>query len=417
VDKLLPDKTIMQRLVILSLLLLASCAQDNTDDTMERARALAQEYLIIDGHIDVPYRMTRYTEDISQETFGGDFDYPRAVAGGLNAPFMSIYIPSARQDVPESAQSLADSLINMVEGFVAHAPNKFAIATQSSDLAEHKAAGLISLPMGMENGAPIQSVADLEHYYARGIRYITLTHGRDNQLCDSSYDSTRTWGGLSPLGEEIVDHMNRLGIIIDISHLTDSTISQILRRSSAPVLASHSSARHFTPGWERNLSDELIRAMAAKDGVIMINYGSSFVRGEYLEPGRALAAAIETHLEENNIAPDSEEGVRYRESQRKSNPLGTLQEVVDHIDHVVELVGIDHVGIGSDFDGVTALPKDLEDASTYPSLVAELLHRGYSDEDIGKILGGNALRVWQAVEDQAASYAAPRMASETNAGT
>lgn len=406
----------MQRLVVLSLLLLASCTQDNTDNTMQRAHALAEEYLIIDGHIDVPYRMTRYAEDISQETIGGDFDYPRAVAGGLNAPFMSIYIPSARQDIPGSAQSLADSLINMVEGFVAHAPDKFALATRSSDLAEHKAEGLISLPMGMENGAPVQSVADLEHYYARGIRYITLTHGKDNQLCDSSYDSTRTWNGLSPLGEEIVDHMNRLGMIIDISHLTDSTVSQILRRSSAPVLASHSSARHFTPGWERNLSDELIQAMAAKGGVIMVSYGSSFVRGEYQRPGRALAAAIESYLEENNISPGSKEGVRYRESQRKSNPLGTLPELVDHIDHVVELVGVDHVGIGSDFDGVTALPKDLEDVSTYPKLIAELLRRGYSDEDIGKILGGNALRVWQAVEDHAAGYA-PRIASETNVDT
>jgi len=393
----------MQRLVILSLLLLASCAQDITDNTMQRAHVLAEEYLIIDGHIDVPYRMTRYTEDISQETIGGDFDYPRAVAGGLNAPFMSIYIPSARQDIPGSAQSLADSLIDMVEGFVAHAPDKFAIATRSSELIEHKAAGLISLPMGMENGAPIHSVADLEHYYARGIRYITLTHARDNQLCDSSYDSTRTWNGLSPLGEEVVDHMNRLGMIIDISHLTDSTISQVLRRSSAPVLATHSSARHFTPGWERNLSDELIRATAARGGVIMVSYGSSFVRGDYQDPGRALSAAIEDYLEENNISPDSEEGARYRESQRKSNPLGTLQELVDHIDHIVELAGIDHVGIGSDFDGVTALPEGLEDVSTYPNLIAELLRRGYSDEDIEKILGGNALRVWQAVEDQASS--------------
>ena len=383
---------------------------------MDHAHRLAQEHLIIDGHIDVPYRMSTYTEDISQETVGGDFDHPKAMAGGLNAPFMSIYIPSSRQDIPGSAKLLADSLIDMVEGFVAHAPDKFAIATRSSDLAEHKEAGLVSLPMGLENGAPVESVENLEHYYERGIRYITLTHARDNHICDSSYDSTRTWGGLSPFGEEIVDHMNRLGIMVDISHLTDSTIAQVLRRSVAPVIASHSSARHFTPGWERNISDDLIRATAAKGGVIMVSFGSSFVRGEYLEQNQALSAAIDAYLEENNIDPDSEEGFLYREQQRKSNPIGTLADLVDHIDHIVDLVGVDHVGLGSDYDGVTGLPEGLEDVSTYPNLIADLLRRGYSDEDIAKILGGNALRVWQQVEEVAANYA-PRTNSETNADT
>ena len=395
-----PGKPLASFLVMA--MMLAGCSTDSGPEYSERAQALAERFIIVDGHIDVPYRMARYTEDISRATIGGDFDYPRAKAGGLNAPFMSIYIPSSRQDVEGAARALADSLIDMVEGFVENAPDKFAIATHSSDLLAHKNAGLVSLPMGIENGAPIHSVADLEHFYARGIRYITLTHGRDNQLCDSSYDSTRTWNGLSPLGEEIVDNMNRLGIMVGVSPLTDSTIFQVLRRSRAPVIASHSSARHFTPGWERNMSDTLIQALAANDGVIMISYGSSFVRGAYLEPGRELAARIDQHLTENSIEPGSEAGVRYREEQRKSNPLGTLAEAVDHIDYVVDLVGIDHVGLGSDFDGVTALPAGLQDASTYPGLIDELLRRGYSDEDIGKILGGNAIRVWEAVERLAA---------------
>ncbi|MCY3488653.1 MAG: membrane dipeptidase, partial [Bacteroidetes bacterium] len=193
----------MNRLFFLSIFLIipVSCTPDAT---MDHAHRLARELLIIDGHIDVPYRLSTYMEDISQETIGGDFDYPKAVAGGLNAPFISVYIPSVRQDVPGSAKSLADSLIDMVEGFVTNAPDKFAIATRSSDLAEHKEAGLVSLPIGMENGAPIESVEDLEHYYARGVRYITLTHGRDNHISDSSYDSTQTWGGLSPFGAEVV---------------------------------------------------------------------------------------------------------------------------------------------------------------------------------------------------------------------
>ncbi len=403
----------MNRLLFACLLIVAGCAQDKT---MEHANRLAKEHLIIDGHIDLPYRMTHYAEDISGETEGGDFDYPKAVAGGLNAPFMSIYIPSEHQDIPGSARLLADSLIDMVEGFVTHAPDKFAIATRSSDLQAHKEAELISLPLGMENGAPIESIEDLEHFHARGIRYITLTHGRDNHICDSSYDSTRTWGGLSPFGEEVVDHMNRLGIIIDISHLTDSTVAQVLQQSQAPVLATHSSARHFTPGWERNLSDELVQATAENGGVIMISFGASFIRNEHREQNNALADAIAAYLEENGIDRDSREGALYRESQRKSNLIGTLEEVVDHIDHIVNLAGIDHVGLGSDYDGVTGLPKGLEDASTYPNLIAELLRRNYSEEEIAKILGGNALRVWEQVEEVAASYT-PRMKSDTNADT
>ena len=384
----------------LALLSWAGCQPKSAIDPalMARAQALTERFLIVDGHIDVPYRMSEYTEDVSESTMGGDFDYPRAKEGGLNAPFMSIYIPSARQATPGAPRALADSLINLVEGIAANAPNKFAVATSVADLRLHQQAGLVSMPMGMENGAPIDSLQDLEHFYERGIRYITLTHALDNQICDSSYDSTRTWGGLSPFGEEVVDDMNRLGIIVDVSHLTDSTIFQVLRRSRAPVFASHSSARHFTPGWERNMSDALIQALAERNGVIMISFGSSFLRGAYLEEGRALGDGIDQHLADHNIDPRSREGVLYRETQRKANPIGVLTDVADHIDHVVALVGIDHVGLGSDYDGVTALPAGLTDVSTYPYLVAELLSRGYADEDIGKILGGNAVRVWEGVE-------------------
>ena len=373
---------------------------------MERARTLTQEMTIMDGHIDLPYRMTEFPEDVSGPTIGGDFDFPRAATGGLNAPFMSIYIPSARQEISGSARLLADSLIDMVYQIADDAPDKFAVATSTGDVHRHKAAGLVSLPMGMENGAPIDSLADLQYFFGRGIRYITLTHARDNQISDSSYDTTRTWEGLSPFGKLVVDEMNRIGIIVDVSHVTDSTIWQVLRRSKAPVLASHSSARHFTPGWERNVSDELIEALAARNGVIMISFGSTFLRSGYRAQQQALREEIETHLSDAGIARYSREGVRYFESERKANPIGTLQDVADHIDHVVGLVGVDHVGLGSDFDGVTALPSDLQDVSMYPFLVAELIKRGYSDEDLAKILGGNALRVWKAVERVAAELQA-----------
>ena len=368
---------------------------------MEHARALTQEYIIVDGHIDVPYRLSFLTEDVSGPTIGGDFDYPRAVEGGLNAPFMSIYIPSDRQQTPGAPFALADSLIDLVESIVDHAPEKFAIATSVSDVRAHKDLGIVSLPLGMENGAPIDSLSDLAYFHGRGIRYITLAHAQDNHISDSSYDSTGTWGGLSPFGLEVVDEMNRLGIMVDISHLTDSSAAQVLRRSQAPVVASHSSVRSFTPGWKRNMGDALIEQLAAGHGVIMISFGSSFLRNEYRQESVAMSQRVEAHLSESNIDPGSREGRLYREEARKSQPIGSVSDLVDHIDHIVELVGIDHVGLGSDYDGVMALPEGAQDVTSYPRIVAELIVRGYSDEDIRKILGENALRVWEDVEEVA----------------
>ncbi len=370
-----------------------------TDDLHARAEALAQQYIIVDGHIDVPYRMTVVSEDITDATAGGDFDYPRAKAGGLDAPFMSIYIPSDRQATPGASKVLADSLIDMVEGFVARAPDKYAIATSPADVRRHHDEGLISLPMGMENGAPIEDdLANVPYFYERGIRYITLTHALDNQLSDSSYDTTRTWQGLSPLGEDVVREMNRLGMMVDVSHLSDSAFYDVLRVSRAPVIASHSSVRQWTPDWERNMDDAMIQRLAENGGVIMINFGSSFLKTAYQSQGNLIQQRLTTYLAQNNLELTSPEAYAYFTRLRSENPVGTVQDVADHIDHVVNLVGVDHVGLGSDFDGVFALPEGLQDVSQYPNLIAELLRRGYSDADIEKILGGNALRVWEAVE-------------------
>jgi membrane dipeptidase len=343
--------------------------------------------------------MTEEAEDITQATDGGDFDYPRAKTGGLDAPFMSIYIPSSRQETPGAAKALADSLIDMVEGFATRAPDKYAIATSPEDVRRHHEQGLLSLPMGMENGAPIEAdLANLQYFYDRGIRYITLTHGKDNQISDSSYDTTRTWKGLSPFGREVVAEMNRLGLMIDVSHISDSAFYQVMRTSEAPVIASHSSARHFTPDWERNMSDDMIRVLAEHDGVIMINFGSSFLRTEYQAAGTRIQQQIRAYLTQNNLERTSPEAIAHFREQRRANPVGTVDDVVAHIDHVVQLVGVDHVGLGSDFDGVFALPDGLQDVSQYPNLVYALLQKGYSEEDIEKILGGNALRVWSEVE-------------------
>ncbi|HLE56126.1 MAG TPA: dipeptidase [Rhodothermia bacterium] len=381
-------------------------AQDAAADDaalMARASELARESILIDTHIDVPYRLTETWDDISQSTAGGDFDYPRAVKGGLNAPFMSIYIPADYQDTGGAA-AFADSLIDMVEGFVKRVPEKFAIAKSPEDVRRQFEQGLMSLPMGMENGAPIEDLAKLSHFRDRGISYITLTHGRANQISDSSYDPERKWQGLSPYGEEVVREMNRLGIMVDVSHVSDSAFYDVMAIAQAPAIASHSSARHFTPGFERNMSDEMIERLAENGGLIMINFGSSFLTEESNKAGFTAYVEIGKYLEENDIERGSEEAQAYIEQYRRDHPepFADVTDVVDHIDHVVSLTGVDHVGIGSDYDGVgDSLPTGLKDVSAYPNLVFHLLKRGYSDDDIRKILGENLLRVWSEVESAA----------------
>ncbi|MCG3154028.1 MAG: hypothetical protein DKINENOH_00620 [bacterium] len=366
----------------------------------EKAQRLAQKFIIVDTHIDVPYRLRERYEDISGRTEGGNFDYVRAKQGGLNAAFMSIYVPSDYE--PKGlAKALADSLIDMVEGFQRRWPDKFAIARSVAEVRDHFKQGLISLPMGMENGAPIEGrLENLRHFWSRGVRYITLTHAKSNHICDSSYDPNRQWQGLSPFGREVVAEMNRLGIMIDISHVTDSTFYQVLRLTRAPVIASHSSCRHFTPGWERNMDDDMIRALARNGGVIQIAFGSSFVSGAY----QAADAGMWHFIEEHKIDLASTEGRSRLQQYRAEHrfPEVTIADLVANIDHVVKLVGVDHVGFGSDFDGVgDALPTGMKSVAEYPNLIFALLRLGYSEKDIEKICSGNLLRVWSEVEKTA----------------
>jgi membrane dipeptidase len=263
----------------------------------------------------------------------------------------------------------------------------------------------------MENGAPIENdLANVRHFYERGVRYITLAHSEDNQICDSSYSPVdkRRWHGVSPFGREVIAEMNRLGIIVDLAHVSDEAFDQAVALSQAPPIASHSSARAFTPGFERNLDDARIRKLAAAGGVVSINFGSGFLT----PAGNAFLVAFRSAQKAFGAAhPAASVGERaaWRDQYEAEHPLpfAVLDDVVKHIDHVVELVGVDHVGIGSDFDGVgDSLPADLKDVSMYPNLVARLLAKGYSEGDVEKILSGNVLRVWRAVEDYAAKASA-----------
>lgn len=381
--------------------------------TKALADELAQKYIIIDGHVDLPYRLEirnfRLTKEfigIPIETTVGDFDFKRAMKGGLNAPFMSIYIPS-RYQVTGGAKAYADSLINLVCNIAKELPAYYEVATSPDEIERITSAGKIALPMGMENGAPIgDDLANIRYFHTRGIRYITLTHAKDNLICDSSYDATRTWKGLSPFGQKAVKEMNKVGIMVDVSHVSDDAFFQVLDITEVPVIASHSSCRKFTPGFQRNMSDDMIQKLGENGGVVHVNFGSSFLDGrirnskirEYQTQKRAELLKLLAQKGLRNSDPAAQPII---EAFLKKNPnlFSDVDMVANHIDHIVKIAGIDHVGLGSDFDGVgDSLPVGLKDVSQYPNLIYVLLMRGYSPEDIEKICYKNTFRVWKAVE-------------------
>jgi len=392
---------------------MAACSETQQDAPQA---VVAEPMLIVDTHIDVPYRLGEHYEDVSKATEKGDFDYPRAVAGGLNVAFMSVYVPAEMQD-PGAAKPVAEKLIQLVRGIESSAPEKFSLASSTAQVIDRVARGKIVMVMGMENGAGLEDdLANVAYFHDQGIRYVTLTHGKANLIADSSYDTERPWGGLSPYGREVVKEMNRVGIMVDVSHVTDETFYQVMDVTAVPVIASHSSARHFTPGFERNMSDDMIRRLARDGGVIQINFGSSFLTGaanqwfvDMVKERTAWAQARQAEQPESEAEPDERELDAFVKEYRETNPMpyASLDDVLDHIDHAVGLGSVDNVGIGSDFDGVgDSLPVGLKDVSDYPKLIAGLRTRGYSEEDIRKIMGGNLMRVWRIAEEYADSIRA-----------
>jgi len=382
-------------------------------DYDQLAQELAHKYIITDGHVDLPYRLRVQNFKLEKEFLGipietekGDFDYVRAKEGGLDAPFMSIYIPAGYQK-SGGAKELADTLIQMVTGIADVHPDKFAVAMNADDVEANFAKGIISLPMGMENGAPIEDkIENVAYFRNKGISYITLTHSKDNLICDSSYDTTGTHGGLSTFGVEVVKEMNRVGIMVDISHVSDNTFYQVMEMTDVPCIASHSSARRFTPDFERNMSDDMIKKLGENGGVIQINFGSTFLDGAVQKQNGELREKFFAEIEALGLERGTPEFDAFSEKFSKENPklFADVEKVADHIDLVVELAGVDHVGFGSDYDGVgDSLPTGLKDVSQFPNLIAELLRRGYSEEDIAKICYQNVFRVWRAVEAAARS--------------
>lgn len=337
------------------------------DKINDLAQELAQEMIIIDTHLDTPIQLymqqskNGFYEDITKAS-SLHFDLDRAVSGGLNVPFFVIFTPPSAEE-KGTAFEMAKDLIQILEDIMNKHPSKFRLVKSPEEITNEK--GVMQVVYGMENGAPIESkLSNIKVFSDMGINYITLAHSKSNHISDSSYDSNKNWGGLSPFGRKVVAEMNKQGVMIDISHVSDAAFYEVLKLTKTPVIASHSSLRHFVPGFERNVSDDMLRELAKNEGVIQICFGSEFIA----------------------------------EKKKYPNLVVTVKDVADHIDRVKKLVGIDHVGIGSDYDGWRNFPVGLEDTSTYPNLIKELLNRNYTKEEIEKIFGGNLLRVWREVK-------------------
>jgi membrane dipeptidase len=401
--KILP---ILLLLLLPAVLVLSGCSTGEPILDSSSETELADELLILDTHMDSPMLVNHSGGEFTLAESPGHFNYEKARQGGLNAAFMAVYIsPSMREE--GGAFALANEMIDQIEDSISRNPDKFAAALTEEDIRGNFQKQLISLPMGIENGSALEEkLENIEYFYDRGIRYITLTHSRANGICDSSFDDEKVWKGLSPFGKEVVAEMNRLGMMIDVSHASDDAFFQILELSEAPVLATHSSCRHFVPGLERNMSDEMIVKLAEKGGVMQINFCASFLDADYAAAYDEVSNKFRAFLQEENLGWRDDKAVAYREKLQQENSLPEvpLSRVVDHIEHVISLVGDNHVGLGSDFDGIgDAVPVGLEDVSKYRDLVKEMSSRGLSREVIEKVCGGNFLRLWKEVEQKRAA--------------
>ena len=365
-------------------------------DFLVRARKIHAETIGIDSHIDTLQRVLNGKEDISRRTGKGHVDLPRLEEAGMRAPFFALYVPTYYKgaEAVRRTLQLRDAMQSMLD---AH-PDRIELALTASDIERIGKAGKVAAVLTIESGHAIaDDLAMLRTYHRLGIRSMTLTHFRNTNWADSSTD-TPEHGGLTDFGREVVREMNRLGMIVDISHVSDKTFYDTLAVTTRPVIASHSSCRALTDV-PRNMTDDMIRAVGKNGGVIGINFGGNFLSQKEVEASRknfAARAAVDPGL--TGRALDEFATKDYLDTYSVMRPnRSTLADAVTHIDHVVKLVGIDHVGIGSDWDGISTVPAGLEDVSRMPYLTAALLERGYSEQDVKKILSGNFLRVMRQV--------------------
>jgi membrane dipeptidase len=376
------------------------------DAVSPRAKQLHDRAIVIDTHDDTTQRLLYdKTFDIAARNKNGNIDIPRMREGGLDALFFSIWVPS---DVtgPPAVKRAMDQIDGVREAVRTH-PNDLVLATTAADVrraaAEHKIAAL----MGMEGGHMIDDDLHLlRNYAALGVRYLTLTHFKNNNWADSSTDKP-AHNGLTPFGKDVVRELNRLGVMVDISHVADKTFYDALAVTTAPVIASHSSCRVIA-NHPRNMTDDMLRALAKNGGVVMINYHAGFLSEEFRVASEKKSGTIVASMDAMSKKCGGNEACTTMESERIDReamakgelPKVMWDKIIEHIDHAVKIAGADHVGLGSDFDGAT-MPIGMEDASKLPKITDALLKKGYSEQDVEKILGGNILRVMEAVERKA----------------
>jgi len=365
-------------------------------DAAERARRIHASLIGIDSHIDTLQRVLNGGEDISRRTGRGHVDLPRLKDAGMVAPYFALWVPTfyTGSEAVRRTLQLRDAMQSVLD---AH-PDQIELATTAADVERIAGAGRIAAVLTLEGGHQIaDDLAVLRMYHRLGIRSMTLTHFRHNNWADASTDRP-VHDGLTDFGRQVVREMNRLGMIVDISHVSDKTFYDTLAVTTKPVIASHSSCRALSDV-PRNMSDDMIRALARNGGVIGINFGAGFVSAKDAAALRQrIGAAVAT--EPDLVGHDLDEFARtdYLKEYGEMKPsAATLDDAVAHIVHAVKLAGVDHVGIGSDWDGINMVPTGLEDVSKMPALTAKLLEHGFSEEDVRKILGGNHLRVLREV--------------------
>jgi membrane dipeptidase len=370
----------------------------------QQARRLHANTVLVDGHNDLPWAFReRGTPsfqklDISHPQRQLHTDIPRLREGGVKVQFWSVYVPASTRLRGEALQTTLEQ-IEFVHTMVRHYPETFAFCRSSDDIDRALADGKIASLIGMEGGHSIEnSLSVLQRLYKLGARYMTLTHSATLDWADSATDDARH-DGLTAFGEEVVREMNRLGMLVDLSHVSDATMRDAMRVSQAPIIYSHSSARAIADH-PRNVPDDVLPLVAKNGGVIMVNFYSGFVVPEAAERGRRRE---QKRKELRAASPDPQLVDIELAKWEKQNPIprGTIHDVVDHIDHLVNQAGIDHVGIGSDYDGIDAVPQQLEDVATFPLITQEMLNRGYTETEIRKVLGGNVRRVFREAEQVA----------------
>ncbi|MFO0947442.1 MAG: dipeptidase [Planctomycetota bacterium] len=397
------------RLLSNALVLLAypAFAQERSGDTRkpvvitDSARELHHSSLLIDGHNDLPWQMRKEGSlsfeklDISKSQPKLHTDIPRLRMGGVGAQFWSAYVEADTIDSKDAVRQTLEQ-IDVIHRMIRRYPETFALALSADDILRIRKEGKIACMIGVEGGHSIDnSLAVLRAYYQLGVRYMTLTHSRSLDWADSATDEAKS-DGLSPFGRDVVREMNRLGMLVDISHVSVATMRDAIETSTAPVFASHSSA-HAIAQHPRNIPDEILLEMKAKGGVVMVNFFSGFIVPEGARQMTEMFHAGR-ELKKRHRDPKEFEAAMAQWHKEHPYPAGTVHTLVDHIDHIVKTAGIDHVGLGSDFDGVTKLPGQLQDVSTYPVITQALLDRGYTPEGIRKVLGENLMSILRKAE-------------------